>query len=61
MSSSASQVIAEVVPMNLEIERRCVAYKVRKVGEAMFRDSLVRKRECKKRLNRLFIEAWQDR
>lgn len=61
VSSSAGQVIAGVIPIDIEIERRCVTYKIRKAGEAMFRGTILRKIGCKRRLNKLVMETWQDR
>lgn len=59
VSGSAGKAIVGVIPLDLEIEKRCASYSIWKYGEAVFNDSIVQSRGSKRKVNRLVITAWQ--
>lgn len=61
VSGPASLVLAGVIPMDFEVEKRCVSYQIRRDGEAVFNATLVRARGSKSKLDRLVLEGWQER
>lgn len=47
--------------MDLEVERRCVSYRIREEGEAVFKGVMVRAKGGKAKLGKLVVETWQER